>query len=73
MPERCFRSEKGDYTKIEDVFRKLKPIAEQDMDLLWQEYILADTKTRKSIEEALLIILAENLNETYEERSGFVA
>ena len=33
--------------KIEEVFRKLKPIAEKDMDLLWQEYILADTKTRE--------------------------
>ncbi|MFB0562957.1 MAG: ATP-binding protein [Candidatus Lokiarchaeia archaeon] len=55
--------------KIEEVFRKLKPIAEKDMDLLWQEYILADTRTRKSIEEALHIIMAENLDETYEERN----
>jgi hypothetical protein len=55
--------------KIEDVFKKLKPIAEQDMDLLWREYILADTKTRKSIEEALHILLAENLEETFEERN----
>jgi hypothetical protein len=55
--------------KIEEVFRKLKPIAEKDMDLLWQEYILADSKTRKSIEEALHIIMADNLEETYEERN----
>jgi hypothetical protein len=55
--------------KVEDVFRKLKPIAGQDMDLLWQEYILADAKTRKSIEEALHILLAENLDETFEERN----
>ncbi len=45
--------------KIEDVFKKLKPLALHDMDLLWQEYILADSKTRKSIEEALHIALAE--------------
>lgn len=55
--------------KIEEVFKKLKPIAEKDMDLLWQEYILADSKTRKSIEEALHIIMAENLEETFEEKN----
>jgi hypothetical protein len=55
--------------KIEDVFRKLKPVAGGDMDLLWQEYVLADPETRKSIEEALQIVLARNLNETYEERN----
>lgn len=55
--------------KIEEVFKKLKPIAEKDMDLLWQEYILSDSKTRKSIEEALHIIMAENLEETFEERN----
>ena len=59
----------GVFMKIEEVFRKLKPIAEKDMDLLWQEYILADTKTRKSIEEALHILMDENLDETYEERN----
>jgi hypothetical protein len=31
-------------------FKKLKPIAGKDMDMLWQEYILIDAKTRKSIE-----------------------
>lgn len=55
--------------KIEDVFRKLKPIAGQDIDMLWREYVLADQKTRKSMEEALHIILAENLDETFEEKN----
>ena len=55
--------------KIEEVFKKLKPIAEKDMDLLWQEYILSDSKTRKSIEEALHIIMADSLDETFEEKN----
>lgn len=55
--------------KIEDVFKKLKPLAIKDMDLLWQEYILSDSKGKKSIEEALSIALAQNLDETFEEKN----
>ena len=54
--------------KIEDIFHKLKPLAGKDIDLLWQEYILADPKTRKTIEDSLRIILAQNLNQTFEEK-----
>lgn len=55
--------------KIEDAFKKLKPLAIRDMDLLWQQYILSDSKGRKSIEEALSIALAQNLDETFEEKN----
>lgn len=55
--------------KIEDVFKKLKPLALHDMDLLWQQYILSDSKERKAIEEALSIALAQNLDETFEEKN----
>jgi len=58
----------GESVKIEDVFRKLKPLAERDMDILWQEYILADAKVRKNIEAVLRIVLARNLRETFEGR-----
>jgi CubicO group peptidase (beta-lactamase class C family) len=55
--------------KIEDVFKKLKPLAIKDMDLLWQEYILADPPTQRSIEESMRLILAKNLDEIYEEKN----
>jgi len=58
----------GESVKIEDVFRKLKPLAERDMDILWQEYILADAKVRKNIEAVLRLLLARNLRETFEGR-----
>lgn len=54
--------------KIEDIFKKLKPISEKDLDMLWQEYILADTKTQKSMEDLLRLVLAKNLGETFEEK-----
>jgi hypothetical protein len=54
--------------KIEEVFRKLKPVAGMDMDRLWREYILADAAGRKAIEDSLRIALAQRLSETYEER-----
>jgi hypothetical protein len=53
--------------KIEDVFRKLKPVAAGDLDALWLEYILADSKSQKDIEDALRIVLARDLGQTYEE------
>lgn len=52
--------------KIEEVFKKLKPISGENLDRLWQEYILADAKTQRNIEDALKVILAKNLNETFE-------
>ena len=53
--------------KTEDVFKKLKPVAAGDPDVLWLEYILADSKSQKDIEDALKIILARDLGQTYEE------
>ena len=54
--------------KIEDVFKKLKPIAGKDLDRIWLEYILADSSTQKAVEDALKVTLAQSLNSTYEER-----
>lgn len=54
--------------KIEEVFRKLKPISEGDLDRVWQEYILADDKTQRNIEDALRLVLAKNLGQTFEEK-----
>ena len=48
--------------KIEEVFRKLKPISGTDMDMLWKEYILADTVGRRAIEDSLRIALAQRLS-----------
>jgi len=54
--------------KIEDVFKKLKPVSDADLDILWQEYILADAKTQKNMEDILRLILAKNLGQTFEEK-----
>jgi len=54
--------------EIEDVFKKLKPIAGKEMDRIWLEYLLAESETQKLIEHALKISLARELNETHEER-----
>jgi len=54
--------------KIEDIFRKLKPISESSLDELWKEYILSDAKTQKNIEDVLKLILAKNLGQTFEEK-----
>jgi len=54
--------------KIEEIFRKLKPISESSLDALWQEYILADAKTQKNIEDVLRLVLAKNLGQTFEEK-----
>ena len=54
--------------RIEEVFRKLKPVAGMDMDSLWRQYILADRAGRKAIEDSLRLGLAQRLSETFEER-----
>lgn len=53
--------------EIEDLFRSLKPVAGDDLDALWLEYVLADSKSRKEIEDALRICLARDLERTFEE------
>ncbi len=58
----------SDAMKIEEIFRKLKPISEGDLDRIWQEYILSDAKTQKSMEDVLRLILAKNLGQTFEEK-----
>jgi len=34
---------------IEEVFRKLRPIMGEQLDILWQEYLVADTDTRQTV------------------------
>lgn len=51
--------------KIEDVFKRLKGVTAGDLDILWLEYILADSKSRKDIEDALRIVLARDLGQTF--------
>ena len=52
--------------KIEDVFYKLRPICGKQLDLLWQEYLVADPPLRKVIEKTLRVQLARKLGETFE-------
>jgi len=52
--------------KIEDVFYKLRPICGKQLDLLWQEYLVADPPLRKVIEKILRVQLARKLGETFE-------
>ena len=52
--------------KIEDVFYKLRPISGKQLDLLWQEYLIAEAPLRKVIERTLRVQLARQLGETYE-------
>jgi len=52
--------------KIEDVFYKLRPISGKQLDLLWQEYLVADPPLRKTIEKILRVQLARRLGETFE-------
>ncbi len=51
---------------IEEVFRKLRPILGQQLDLLWQEFLVADPGTRKAIEQTLRVTLAQRLSETFD-------
>ncbi len=50
---------------IEDVFAKLRPIMGEQIDSLWQEYLIADASIRQTIERTLRIILAQRLAETF--------
>ncbi len=52
--------------KIEDVFHKLRPIRGRQLDLLWQEYLVAEPPLRKTIEKVLRVQLAQELGETFE-------
>lgn len=52
--------------KIDEVFRKLRPLMGPKLDLLWQEYVIADALIRREIERILRIELARRLNETFE-------
>ena len=51
---------------IEEVFRKLRPIMGRQLDVLWQEYLVADGEVRKAIEQTLRVTLAQRLAETFE-------
>ena len=52
--------------KIEDVFYKLRPLMGKQLDLLWQEYLVANPPLRKTIEKVLRVQLARRLGETFE-------
>ena len=54
--------------KIDDVFRKLRPVMGPRLDLLWQEYVIAGPEVRQDIERVLRIELAQRLNETFESK-----
>ncbi|MCX5683239.1 MAG: DUF87 domain-containing protein [Planctomycetota bacterium] len=51
---------------IEEVFRKLRPIMGEQLDILWQEYLVADTDTRQTVERMLRVMAAQRLAETFE-------
>lgn len=51
---------------IDEVFRKLRPLMGPKLDLLWQEYVVADQAIRKDIERVLRLELGNRLQETFE-------
>jgi len=51
---------------IDEVFRKLRPLMGPRLDLLWQEYVVADATIRKDIERILRLELGQRLQETFE-------
>ena len=51
---------------IEELFRKLRPVMGQQLDVLWQEYLVADADVRQTIERTLRVTLAQRLSETFE-------
>ena len=51
---------------IDEVFRKLKPVMGDKLDVLWQEYILAGQSTRQLIEKTLRITLARRFEEAFD-------
>jgi len=58
--------------RVEDLFKKISPITQKGMDVLWQVYVLSDYKTRRNIEDVMRIMAAKNLDQTYEERDIFL-
>ena len=52
--------------KIDEVFRKLRPVMGRQLEMLWQEYLVSDTPTRQTIERMLRVTLAQRLGETFE-------
>jgi hypothetical protein len=51
---------------IDEVFRKLRSLMGPKLDLLWQEYVVADAVIRKDIERILRLELGKRLQETFE-------
>jgi len=51
---------------IDEVFRKLKPVMGDKLDILWQEYILSDQAARQLIEKTLRIMLARRYDEAFD-------
>ena len=51
---------------VDEVFRKLKPVMGEKLNVLWQEYILGDEATRQLIERSLRIILARRFHEAFD-------
>jgi len=58
--------EEAGRVNIDEVFRKLKPVMGDKLDVLWQEYILADQATRQLIEKTLRITLARRFDEAFD-------
>lgn len=52
--------------KIDDVFNKLRPVWGRQLELLWQEYLVADPPLQKTIEKVLRVQLARQLGETFQ-------
>jgi hypothetical protein len=52
--------------KIDDVFRKLRPVMGAKLDRLWQEYVIAGPEVRQEIERVLRIELGQRLGETFQ-------
>ena len=55
--------------KIDEVFRKLRPVMGPKLDLLWQEYVISSAEVRREIERILRIELAQRLDETFESQN----
>lgn len=54
--------------KIEEEFRKLKPVFGKSIDKLWLNYLVEDSEGKKEIEDLLPILASQGLNENYEEK-----
>jgi len=51
---------------IEEVFRKLRPVMGEKLDILWQEYLISDPETRQLIEKTLRVTLARRFREAFD-------